>query len=161
SCAGAPAEFRQPGRAGNLTECAGHFGRRLPVAISSHTRSARSGREDGHMPRTTDPNLLATDSNEAVLALLGEASALAGDLEREPDRRDTYPGLQVTVLDNRGICAHSGFCTDRVPSVFHAGGEPFVTPSGGRMDEIVRAARNCPSGALSFAVDGKEARDQV
>jgi hypothetical protein len=37
---------------------------------------------------------------------------------------------------NRGLCQHSGFCTDRLSSVFRAGEEPFVTPSGGRMDEI-------------------------
>lgn len=85
----------------------------------------------------------------------------AKDPNRVPDRRDSYPGQEITVLDNRGICAHSGFCTDRVPSVFHAGAEPFVTPSGGRMDEIIRAARNCPSGALSYAIDGQEARNQV
>ena len=83
------------------------------------------------------------------------------DPQRVPDRRDTYAGQQVTVFDNRGICQHSGFCTDRLPGVFHAGSEPFVTPSGGRMDEIVRAARDCPSGALSFAVDGTEARGQT
>jgi CDGSH-type Zn-finger protein/uncharacterized Fe-S cluster protein YjdI len=65
------------------------------------------------------------------------------------------------VLDNRGTCAHSGFCTDRIPTVFRAGTEPFVAPSGGRMDEIVCAVRACPSGALSFAVDGREAREQV
>ncbi|WP_228564338.1 CDGSH iron-sulfur domain-containing protein [Catenulispora rubra] len=80
---------------------------------------------------------------------------------RVPDRRDTYPGQQVTVFDNRGICAHSGMCTDRLPTVFRQGEEPFVAPSGGRMDEIVRAVRACPSGALSFAVDGREAREQV
>src|SRR5262249_47937470 len=39
--------------------------------------------------------------------------------------------------------------------------EPFVTPSGGRMDEIIRAVRDCPSGALSYAIDGHEARTQV
>lgn len=83
------------------------------------------------------------------------------DPKRVADRRDTYPGLQVTVLDNRGTCAHSGFCTDRLPSVFHAGQEPFVSPSGGRMDDIVRAVRSCPSGALSYAIDGREARDEV
>ena len=81
--------------------------------------------------------------------------------DRVPDRRDTYVGLQVTVFDNRGICQHSGLCTDRLASVFHTGTEPFVTPSGGRMDEIVRAVRDCPSGALSFAIDGAEAREQV
>ena len=29
------------------------------------------------------------------------------------------------------------------------------------MDEIVRAVRDCPSGALSYAIDGQEARAQV
>ena len=34
-----------------------------------------------------------------------------------------------------------------------------MAPSGGRMDEIVRAVRDCPSGALSLAFDGHEERD--
>ncbi len=83
----------------------------------------------------------------------------AKDPKRVPDQRDTYPGTQVTVFDNRGICQHSGFCTDRLPAVFRTDTEPFVAPSGGRMDEIVRAVRDCPSGALSLAFDGTEARD--
>jgi len=81
--------------------------------------------------------------------------------DRAADRRDTYAGQQVTVFDNRGICQHSGLCTDRLAAVFHADSEPFVTPSGGRMDEIVRAVRDCPSGALSYGVDEVEARRQV
>ena len=85
----------------------------------------------------------------------------AKDPNRVPDRRDTYVGQQVTVLDNRGTCQHSGFCTDRLPSAFHVGQETFATPSGGRMDEVVRVVRYCPSGALSYAVDGVEARDAV
>jgi CDGSH-type Zn-finger protein/truncated hemoglobin YjbI len=82
------------------------------------------------------------------------------DPNRVPDKRDTYDGVQLTVFDNRGICQHSGFCTDRLASVFHTEGT-FVTPSGGRMDEIIRAVRDCPSGALSYAIDGVEARKQV
>jgi CDGSH-type Zn-finger protein/truncated hemoglobin YjbI len=85
----------------------------------------------------------------------------AKDPDRVPDRRDTYVGQQVTVLDNRGICQHAGYCTDRLNTVFHSKGEPFVTPSGGRMDEIIRAVRDCPSGALSYAVDGHEAREET
>jgi CDGSH-type Zn-finger protein/truncated hemoglobin YjbI len=81
------------------------------------------------------------------------------DPNRVPDRRDAYPGQQVTIFDNRGICQHSGFCTDRAPAAFRAGQEPFVAPSGGRMDELVRAVRDCPSGALSLAFDDSEARD--
>jgi CDGSH-type Zn-finger protein/truncated hemoglobin YjbI len=85
----------------------------------------------------------------------------AKDPNRVPDRRDTYPGQQVTIFDNRGLCQHSGFCTDRLPTVFRAGQEPFVAPSGGRMDEIIRAVRDCPSGALSFGVDRIEARSEA
>lgn len=83
------------------------------------------------------------------------------DPERVADQRGTYVGQQVTILDNRGICQHSGYCTDRLKSVFRQNQEPFVAPSGGRMDEIIRAVRDCPSGALSYALDGVEAREQV
>ena len=85
----------------------------------------------------------------------------AKDPGRVTDRRDTYPGQQVTVFDNRGICQHSGYCTDRLPAVFRTDNDPFVAPSGGRMDEIIRAARDCPSGALSYALGGTEARADV
>jgi CDGSH-type Zn-finger protein/truncated hemoglobin YjbI len=85
----------------------------------------------------------------------------AKDQHRVPDRRDAYDGEQVRILDNRGICQHSGLCTDRLAAVFRTNAEPFVAPSGGRMDEIIRAVRDCPSGALSYAIDGAEARDQV
>jgi CDGSH-type Zn-finger protein/truncated hemoglobin YjbI/ferredoxin len=83
------------------------------------------------------------------------------DPDRVPDRRDTHVGQQVTIFDNRGTCAHSGFCSDRLRTVFRSDQEPFVAPSGGRMDEIVAAVRACPSGALSFALGGHEAREQV
>jgi CDGSH-type Zn-finger protein/truncated hemoglobin YjbI/ferredoxin len=85
----------------------------------------------------------------------------AKDPARVRDRRDTYVGQQVTVLDNRGTCQHSGLCSDRLRTVFRVDAEPFVAPSGGRMDEIIRAVRDCPSGALSYAIDGREARGEL
>jgi CDGSH-type Zn-finger protein/truncated hemoglobin YjbI len=85
----------------------------------------------------------------------------AKDPNRVQDRRDTFVGQQVTILDNRGICQHSGYCTERLATAFRAGEEPFVAPSGGRMDELIRAVRDCPSGALSYALDGVEAREDV
>ncbi|HEX4656929.1 MAG TPA: ferritin-like domain-containing protein [Streptosporangiaceae bacterium] len=85
----------------------------------------------------------------------------AKDPKRVPDRLDTYNGVQVTILDNRGTCQHSGLCTDRLPTAFRVGQEPFVAPSGARADEIVAAVRDCPSGALSLAIDGRAARAQT
>jgi len=83
----------------------------------------------------------------------------AKDPNRVPDQRDTYLGEQVTIFDNRGICQHSGLCSDRAPTAFRTAAEPFVAPSGARLDELVRAVRDCPSGALSLGFDGEEQRD--
>jgi CDGSH-type Zn-finger protein/truncated hemoglobin YjbI len=85
----------------------------------------------------------------------------AKDPKRVPDRLDTYPGVQVTVLDNRGTCQHSGLCSDRLPTAFRVGQEPFVAPSGARMDRMISAVRDCPSGALGFAIDRQPARRQT
>ena len=63
---------------------------------------------------------------------------------RVADQLDRYKGLAVAIADNRGTCAHSGFCTDRAPTVFRTNDEPFVAPAGGRVDEILRAGRDCP-----------------
>ena len=66
----------------------------------------------------------------------------AEDFRREPDHRDPYFGQPAVAFDNRGLCAHTGFCTDRLNGVFHLGEEPFVTPSGARFDDIIRAGLN-------------------
>ena len=76
----------------------------------------------------------------------------AKDARRVPDRLDIYEGQQAYVFDNRGTCAHSGFCTDRLRSVFHLGREPFISPSGARLDDLLNAVRKCPSGALGIGI---------
>jgi CDGSH-type Zn-finger protein/truncated hemoglobin YjbI len=76
--------------------------------------------------------------------------------DRVPDRLDIYKGQHIVVSDNRGVCAHSGFCTDRAPTAFRTATEPFVAPSGARADEIARAARDCPSGALGYSLKGTD-----
>jgi CDGSH-type Zn-finger protein len=79
---------------------------------------------------------------------------------RVADRRDDYVREELTVYDNRGICQHSGFCTDRLAAVFRVHGEPFIDLSGANKDAIIAQVRECPSGALSYALDGVEYRDQ-
>ena len=73
------------------------------------------------------------------------------------DRRESYAGKGITIFDNRGICAHAGYCTDNLKAVFRMREEPWIDPDGATLREIVETIRKCPSGALSYAIDGAEA----
>ena len=73
------------------------------------------------------------------------------------DERKSYAGKRITVLDNRALCAHAGFCTDELESVFRQHDEPWITADGAEAEEIIATIRKCPSGALSYAIDGVEA----
>jgi CDGSH-type Zn-finger protein len=84
----------------------------------------------------------------------------AKDPERVADRRDDYATGKITIHDNRGLCAHSGRCTDNLASVFKLSQEPWIDPSGATVDEIIAVIGMCPSGALSYSVDGREQRER-
>ena len=72
------------------------------------------------------------------------------------DRR-SYAGKGITILDNRAICSHAGHCTDELKSVFRENDDPWIDPDGAAAEAIVATIRKCPSGALSYAIDGVEA----
>ena len=84
----------------------------------------------------------------------------AKDPNRVPDKRDNYEGAGVTLHDNRGICAHSASCTDNLKTVFKLGEEPWIDPNGDTVENIVAMVQKCPSGALSYSIDGVEHRDR-
>jgi CDGSH-type Zn-finger protein len=76
------------------------------------------------------------------------------------DRRVDYPGEGITIHDNRGVCAHSGFCTDNLGAVWRLIQEPWIDPRGAAAEEIAAVVRMCPSGALSYSIGGVEHRDR-
>jgi len=78
---------------------------------------------------------------------------------RVPDRRDVYEGDEVTILDNRAICSHAGYCTAGLPAVWSFN-EPWIDPNGAPGEQIIETIRLCPSGALSFSVEGVESYDR-
>jgi CDGSH-type Zn-finger protein len=73
------------------------------------------------------------------------------------DRRDSYVGTTITIHDNRAACAHAGVCTDRLAGVWRMGQEPWIDPDGAPAEAIIEVIRACPSGALSYSIDGEEA----
>lgn len=78
------------------------------------------------------------------------------DPDRVPDVRENYAAAGITVHDNRGICAHAGRCTDGLPVVFRLRKEPFVDSEAASPDDIAGTIKQCPSGALSYSIDGEE-----
>ena len=75
---------------------------------------------------------------------------------RQISRRKSYPGRELTIHDNRAICAHAGFCTDSLPGVFRSGRKPWIDPDAAAAEEIAATIRRCPSGALAYALEGFE-----
>ena len=91
-------------------------------------------------------------------AASGFSTAKADD--QAPDRREDYSGDAITIHDNRGICSHAGFCTDGLPKVWRMKVEPWIDPDGEDPDRTIETIERCPSGALSYSIDGVEKRDQ-
>jgi CDGSH-type Zn-finger protein len=79
---------------------------------------------------------------------------------RVQDKRENCEGPEITIHDNRGICAHAGRCTDGLPSVFRLKQEPWIDANAASPEEVIAAIRQCPSGALSYSVDDVEHRDR-
>lgn len=73
------------------------------------------------------------------------------------DKLETYRAPGITIRDNRSICAHAGICTDRLASVFKYGSEPWIDGAGAGPDAIAAVIDRCPSGALSYGVQGMPA----
>ena len=90
---------------------------------------------------------------------IGFSSAKVAD--GSADRRDTYRGKRIAIHDNRAICAHAGLCSDGLAKVFKYGAEPWIDADGATAEAIVATIRKCPSGALSYSIDGVEHRDQA
>ncbi len=91
-------------------------------------------------------------------ARIGFSDAKGDD--RLPDDRENYHGDAVTIHDNRAICSHAGYCTEGLPAVWKTGVEPWIDPDGAEQEAIVEVIKLCPSGALSFSIDGVESRDR-
>ncbi|MGE0043762.1 MAG: CDGSH iron-sulfur domain-containing protein [Vicinamibacterales bacterium] len=79
--------------------------------------------------------------------------------DRVPDRRDDYVAEGITIHDNRGICAHAGKCTDGLAAVFRLREEPWIHAGAASPADVAAVIDTCPSGALSYTIDGIEHRD--
>ncbi len=111
-----------------------------PLPVQETTLLCRCGHSD---------NKPYCDGSHLRVGFIGEKEA-----DRVPDQVDEYAGPTITIVDNRGVCSHAGFCTDNLPSVFRMNEEPWIDAAGATIEAIIAQIEQCPSGALSYKVDG-------
>ena len=84
----------------------------------------------------------------------------ANEADSTKDVRESFIGAQITVHDNRSVCAHAGVCTEGLAAVFRQKQEPWIDPDGATAAEIIDIVRRCPSGALSYSIGDTEHRER-
>lgn len=99
------------------------------------------------------------DGTHAKAGFSAEDTADRGPISA---RRVAYKGKEITVHDDRSICAHVGICTDELPNVFVHGGDPWCVPEAEEdVRKIIDIVKRCPSGAITYALgDSTEAVEE-
>ncbi len=81
------------------------------------------------------------------------------EIDKPIDKEREYEGKDISVYDNRVICSHAKECIRNLPSVFRRDERPWITPDNASAREFIETIKKCPSGALSYSLDGKHIRD--
>lgn len=68
------------------------------------------------------------------------------------ERRKSLGGEGIEIFDDRSICAHMGFCGTKEHNIWGMAGDTADTDVRARAMAMVE---KCPSGALTYAVDGE------
>ncbi|MGM0442505.1 MAG: CDGSH iron-sulfur domain-containing protein [Elusimicrobiota bacterium] len=74
---------------------------------------------------------------------------------RKKDRTVKYKREDITINDNRLLCSHDGACFKNLPEVFRPEEWRWIKPDDVSKEKIIETVKKCPSGALSYSIDGK------
>jgi len=67
-----------------------------------------------------------------------------------------YKGNKIDIIFNRSICAGAGECVRNLPTVFKSGdSSSWIYPNNDTNEKIIEIIKMCPSGALSYELEGK------
>ena len=75
--------------------------------------------------------------------------------DRTEDKLSSYQGEHITIYNNPLICSVAGFCHNELESVFNLHRDPWITADEDSPENIKRLIEKCPSGALSYSVNGQ------
>lgn len=72
-----------------------------------------------------------------------------------------YSNGEVTIVWQPDMCIHSAICFRGLPEVFNPRERPWIKPEGATTQEIVDRVKMCPSGALSYFMNGEENKEEA
>ena len=65
-----------------------------------------------------------------------------------------YSNGEITVVWKPGICQHSTICWKGLIEVFDPRKRPWINMDGATTERIIEQVKKCPSGALSYFLNG-------
>ena len=74
---------------------------------------------------------------------------------RSEDKLTSYVGKEITVHNNVMLCSVAEYCHKELEAVFNAGREPWIDPDEDTLEHIRVLIEKCPSGALSYSINGQ------
>jgi CDGSH-type Zn-finger protein len=75
--------------------------------------------------------------------------------DRTEDKATRYEGREVTIVNNPLLCSVAEYCHRELESVFNMHNDPWINPDGGTLENIKAVIEKCPSGALSYSINGQ------
>lgn len=72
-----------------------------------------------------------------------------------------YSNGEVTIVWKPEMCIHSALCVNGLPGVFDTGKKPWINAEGASTQAIIDQVSKCPSGALSYFMDGEEEKEKI
>ena len=100
------------------------------------------------------------DGTHGIIRFLNNDTEVTETGHIVKDKRKSYAGKKIIIHDNRKICSHAAECVNNLPSVFKFDARPWIDPEAATLEESINTIRKCPSGALSYSIDGVEYKDQ-
>ena len=92
------------------------------------------------------------DGSHALVGFVGERE---DSDKKEPE---FYQGKNITIVFDRYLCMGAGYCGE-LESVFGTHKTPKYDPDGATVEDIIETIRKCPSGALSYIINGEHIKD--
>lgn len=75
--------------------------------------------------------------------------------DRSEDKLTSYVGKEITIFNNAMLCSVAEYCHKQLESVFNTEREPWIDPDEDTPEHIRSLIEKCPSGALSYSINGQ------